>query len=72
MGVEAFWFYLVKSGHPLWDEIISDPKEVANVMNVNFVTVADFIGRPEERATLYLDEEKFIENSINKDSNHPS
>ncbi len=36
------------------------------------MTVADSIGRPMERATLDLDNEKFIENSINKHSNHPS
>ncbi len=53
-------------------EIISDPKEVAIVMNANFVTMADSIGRPVERATLDLGDEQFIENSINKQSNHPS
>ncbi len=37
-----------------------------------FVTVTDSIGRPVERATLDLDDKKFIENSINKHSNHPS
>ncbi len=46
------------------DEIISDPKEVANIMNANFVTMADTIGRPVERSTLDLGDEKFIENSI--------
>ncbi len=53
------------------NEIISDPKEVANVMNANFVTMADSIGRCVERATLDLGDKKFIENSINKHSNHP-
>ncbi len=54
------------------DEIISDQKEVANVMNANFVTVADSIGRPVERVILDLDDETFIESNFNKHSNHPS
>ncbi len=54
------------------DKIISDPTEFANVMNANFVTMTHSIGRPVERATLDLGDEKFIENSIKKHSNHPS
>ncbi len=54
------------------DEIISDPKEVANLMNANFVTVVESIGKPVERAILDLDDAKLIENSINKQSNYPS
>ncbi len=41
-------------------------------MNVNFVTIADSVVRPVERATLGPGDEKCIENSINKHSNHPS
>ncbi len=33
-------------------------------MNANFVTMADSIGRPVERATLDLGDEKFIENIV--------
>ncbi len=42
------------------DEIISDPKKVTNVMNAKFVTMADSIGRPVERATLDLGDEKNV------------
>ncbi len=54
------------------DEILSDPENVANVMNNNFVNVAESIGRPVDRTTLQMNEEDFIKKSIDKHSHHPS
>ncbi len=51
------------------DEIIS---EVANVINNNFVIVAESIGRPVDRTTLQMNQEDLIKNSIDKHSHHPS
>ncbi len=54
------------------DEIISDPEKVANIMNNNFVNVAESIGRPVDRTTLQMNKEDFIKTSIDKHSHHPS
>ncbi len=54
------------------DEIISDPLKIANVMNNNFVNVAESIGRPVDRTTLHMNEEDFINKNIDKHSHHSS
>jgi len=54
------------------DEIISNPSSVANVMNKNFVAVADSIGRPVDRQLLQLDDECFVNTSVERHKDHPS
>ncbi len=55
------------------DEVISDPINVAIVMNNIFVNVAESIGKPVDRTTLQkMNEENVIKKSINKQSHHPS
>ncbi len=54
------------------DKIISDPSEIATIMNTNFTKITDKIRKPIDIETEQLDNDDFIKMSILNNADHPS